>query len=92
MNIQEINDCFHNGFIPNCLFYNIVKGGMQIDPRKICYTDYYQSYEFYESKFDKNYSLIPGFDKIIKNISKVAIETNKTPLQKIDKRRLSINS
>jgi hypothetical protein len=91
MNIQEINNCFDHGFIPDCLFYTIEKGGMQIDPRKISYTDYYQSYEFYESKFDKNYSLIPGFDKVIENMSKVAIESNKTPLQEIEEKKLISN-
>ena len=88
MNIQEINNCFGHGFIQDCLFYTIEKGGM---PRKISYTDYYQSYEFYESKFDKNYSLIPGFDKVIENMSKVAIESNKTPLQEIEEKKLISN-
>ena len=34
MNVNEINESFKNGFIPDCLFYTIEKGGMQIDPRK----------------------------------------------------------
>ena len=51
MNVQDINECFKNGYIHDSLFYTIEKGGMQIDPRKISYTNYYQSYDFYESKF-----------------------------------------
>ena len=49
MNISEINDLFDNGYIPNPLFYSI-EPMIIIDPRKITYTPYYQSYEFYEKK------------------------------------------
>ena len=84
MDIQNINNAFDNGFIPDCLFYSIEKGGMQIDPRKISYTDYYQSYDFYESKFKGDYSSIPGFDKVIENFSNLAIENNKTPLKELE--------
>ena len=85
MDIQDINNAFDNGFIPDCLFYTIEKGGIQIDPRKISYTDYYQSYDFYESKFKgADYSSIPGFDKVIENISQMAIENNKTPLKELE--------
>ena len=85
MNISEINECFKNGFIHDCLFYTIEKGAMQIDPRKISYTDYYQSYDFYESKFKgADYSSIPGFDKVIENISQIAIDNNKTPLKELE--------
>ena len=90
MDIQEINNCFNNGFIPDCLFYTVEKGGMQIDPRKISYTDYYQSYDFYESKFKgADYSSIPGFDKLIENMSNLAIENNRTPLQELEQIKLS---
>ena len=47
MNVQEINERFKNGYIHDSLFYTIEKGVMQIDPRKISYTSYYQSYDFY---------------------------------------------
>ena len=83
MNIQDINNAFDNGFIPDCLFYTIEKGGMQIDPRKISYTSYYQSYDFYESKF-KDTSSILGFDKVIENMSNIAITNNKTPLKELE--------
>ena len=85
MNIQEINNSFSNGYIPDCLFFTIEKGVIQIDPKKISYTDYYQSYEFYESKFNGNYSSILGFDKVIENMCKVAIENNNTPLDELKK-------
>jgi hypothetical protein len=85
MNVNEINESFKNGFIPDCLFYTIEKGGMQIDPRKISYTDYYQSVDFYESKF-KDISSITGFDKVIENMSNVAISNNKTPLKELEER------
>jgi Fe-S-cluster formation regulator IscX/YfhJ len=65
MNISEINNSFKNGYIPDSLYWNIEKDRIQIDPRKISYTDYYQSYDFYESKFEGDYSTI--IKKIIIN-------------------------
>jgi hypothetical protein len=73
------------------LFYTIEKGSIQIDPRKISYTDYYQSYDFYESKFKGDYSSIPGFDKLIENISQIAIENNKTPLKELEELKSNDN-
>jgi hypothetical protein len=85
MDVSQINECFKNGYIPDSLFYTIEKGGMQIDPRKISYTDYYQSYDFYESKFKgADYTSIIGFDKVIENMSNVAITNNKTPLKELE--------
>ena len=63
---------------------------MQIDPRKISYTDYYQSYDFYESKF-KDTSSIFGFDKVIENMSKIAIENNRTPLKELEEIKSNYN-
>ena len=90
MNISEINESFKNGFIPDCLFYTIEKGRMQIDPRKISYNEYYQSYDFYESKF-KDISSIQGFDKVIENMATVAITNNKTPLKELDEIKSNYN-
>lgn len=90
MDIQDINNAFDNGFIPDCLFYTVEKGGMQIDPRKISYTDYYQSYDFYESKF-KDTSSILGFDKVIENMSNIAITNNKTPLKELEEIKSNYN-
>ena len=86
MNISEINNCFKNGFIPDSLYWTIEKDRIQIDPRKISYNDYYQSYDFYESKFNADYSSIPGFEKVIENISENAIKNNNTPLKEINER------
>ena len=36
-----------------------------------------------------DYSSIPGFDKVIENISNLAIENNKTPLKELEKIKLS---
>ena len=90
MNVSEINECFKNGFIHDALFYTIEKGGMQIDPRKISYTDYYQSIDFFESKF-KDTSSILGFDKVIDNMSTIAITNNKTPLQELEEIKSNYN-
>ncbi len=86
MNISEINNSFKNGYIPDCLFYSIEKNDVNIDPRKISYTDYYQSFDFYESKFNADYSTIPGFDRVIENMAEMAIKNNNTPLKEINER------
>ena len=84
MSVEEINNCFSNGYLHDALFYDIDKNIVQIDPQKISYYDYYQSYDFHESKFKGDYSSIPGFDKVIENMSKLAIENNITPLKEIE--------
>ena len=85
MNISQINNCFRNGYIPDSLYWTINKDSVQVDPRKISYNDYYQSYDFYESKFNADYSSIPGFDKVIENMSEMAIKNNNTPLKEIER-------
>ena len=83
MNVSEINECFKNGYIHDSLFYTIEKDKISIDPRKISYNNYYQSFDFYESKF-KDITSIIGFDKVIENMSNVAISNNKTPLKELE--------
>jgi len=85
MNVQEINECFKNGYIHDALFYTIEKDKIKIDPRKISYTEYYQSIDFYENKF-KDTSSIIGFDKVIENMSNIAISNNKTPLKELQEK------
>ena len=63
---------------------------MQIEARKISYTNYYQSYDFYESKF-KDTSSILGFDKVIENMSNIAITNNKTPLKELEEIKSNYN-
>ena len=86
MNINEINNSFKNGYIPDCLFYAIEKDVVNIDPRKITYTNYYQSYDFYESKFQGDYSTIPVFYKVIENMAELAVQNNNTPLKEINEK------
>ena len=50
MNANETHECFKNGYIHDCIFYT-TEPIIIIDPQKLSYTDYYQSYKFYESKF-----------------------------------------
>ena len=83
MNVSEINECFKNGYIHDSLFYTIEKDKISIDPRKINHNNYYQSFDFYESKF-KDITSIIGFDKVIENMSNVAISNNKTPLKELE--------
>jgi len=85
MDIKSINNSFINGFIPNCLFYNASpEYNMSIDMNKIQYNNYYQSYEFFESKFPKGYDNIIGFSDVINDMSKNAKLKNLNPLDEIN--------
>ena len=85
MDIKSINNSFINGFIPNCLFYNASpEYNMSIDMNKIQYNNYYQSYEFFQSKFPKGYDNIIGFSDIIEDMSKNAKLKNLNPLDEIN--------
>ena len=85
MDIKSINNSFINGFIPNCLFYNASpEYYMSIDMNKIQYNNYYQSYEFFESKFPKGYDNIIGFSDVIENMATNARLKNINPLDEIN--------
>ena len=85
MDIKSINNSFINGFIPNCLFYNASpEYNMSIDMNKIQYNNYYQSYEFFESKFPKGYDNIIGFSDVIENMATNAKPQNMNPLDEIN--------
>ena len=85
MDIKSINNSFINGFIPNCLFYNASpEYNMLIDMNKIQYNNYYQSYEFFESKFAKGYNNIIGFSDVIENMATNAKLKNINPLDEIN--------
>jgi hypothetical protein len=85
MDIKSINNSFINGFIPNCLFYNASpEYNMSIDMNKIQYNNYYQSYEFFESKFPEGYDNIIGFSDVIENMATNAKLKNINPLDEIN--------
>jgi len=85
MDIKSINNSFINGFIPNCLFYNASpEYNMSIDMNKIQYNNYYQSYEFFESKFPKGYDNIIGFSDVIESMATNAKLKNINPLDEIN--------
>ena len=85
MDIKSINNSFVNGFIPNCLFYNTsAEYNMSIDISKIQYNNYYQSYEFFESKFPKGYDNIIGLSDVIENMATNAKLKNINPLDEIN--------
>ena len=85
MDIKSINNSFINGFIPNCLFYNASSEyNVSIDMNKIQYNNYYQSYEFFESKFPKGYDNIIGFSNVIENMATNAKLKNLNPLDEIN--------
>jgi len=85
MDIKSINNSFINGFIPNCLFYNASpENNMSIDMNKIQYNNYYQSYDFFESKFPKGYDNIIGFSDVIENMATNAKRKNLNSLDEIN--------
>ena len=85
MDIKSINNSFINGFIPICLFYNASpEYNMSIDMNKIQYNNYYQSYEFFQSKFPKDYDNIIGFSDVIENMATNAKLKNINPLDEIN--------
>ena len=85
MDIKSINNSFINGFIPNCLVYNASSEyNMSIDMNKIQYNNYYQSYEFFQSKFPKGYDNIIGFSDVIENMATNAKLKNLYPLDEIN--------
>ena len=85
MDIKSINNSFINGFITNCLFYNASSEyNMSIDMNKIQYNNYYQSYEFFQSKFPKGYDNIIGFSDVIENMAANAKLKNLNPLDEIN--------
>jgi len=91
MDIKSINNSFVNGYIPNCFFYNASSEyNMSIDFNKIQYNNYYQSYEFFESKFSKGYDNIVGLSDVIENKATNAKNNNINPLDEIN--NLSINN
>ena len=85
MDFKSIHNSFINGFIPNCLFYNTsAEYNMSIDISKIQYNNYYQSYEFFESKFPKGYDNIIGFSDVIESMATNAKLKNLNPLDEIN--------
>ena len=63
---------------------------VSIDFNKIQYNNYYQSYEFFESKFPKGYDNIVGFSDVIENMATNAKLKNINPLDEIN--NLSIDN
>lgn len=57
---------------------------MSIDISKIQYNNYYQSYEFFESKFPRGYDNIIGFSDVIENMAINAKLKNINPLDEIN--------
>ena len=69
----------------DCLFYNnSAKYNMSIDISNIRYNNYYQSYEFFESKFPKGYDNIIGFSDVIESMATNAKLKNLNPLDEIN--------
>ena len=85
MDIKSINNSFINGFTPNCLFYNAsAEYSMSIDINKIQYNNYYQLYEFFQSKFPKGYDNIIGFSDVIENAATNAKLKNINPFDEFN--------
>lgn len=86
MNITNINKQLEKGELP-IEFYDLIFPEPEkdiIDWEKVKYNSFYKSYDYYESRFNLDYSHIKGFEKVIESI--VEKNKNKTPLDEINER------
>ena len=63
---------------------NEEKEDVKVYHSKIKYNSLYNSYEFYEKKFEPGYQNIPGFDKVIESIVDKNIDNS--PIKEYEKR------
>ena len=82
MDIKDINKCFDNNIVPDCLNFVIEKNEDFIDYDKFNYIDYYE-YEYYAKRFPVGFESLPGFDKFIQTIADK--NKNTTPLKEMQK-------
>jgi hypothetical protein len=81
--IDEINDKFYQGSLPDCLNFTLEQPD-NFDWEKIKYNTFYKSFDYVENKFPPGYESIPGFDKVIEMCI-----PNVTPLEEMKARQLS---
>ena len=79
MDIKNIDECFDNNIVPDCLNFKIEKEDT-IDYEKFNYLDY-QEYEYYANRFPPGFDWIPGFNQYLLTIA----DNNKktTPLKEM---------
>jgi hypothetical protein len=65
--LQYINECFENETIPNELSYEVEPSTGKIDYDKFNYN--LNKFDIVASKFPNGWDSIPGFDKVIENLS-----------------------
>ena len=72
--------------LDNVFNYKVVKNEdkAKVYFSNIKYNSLYNSYEFYEKKFEPGYQNIPGFDKVIESI--VDKNINNSPIKEYEKR------
>jgi hypothetical protein len=77
--ILEISNLLDHDIIPNFLNFTI---NNKIDIEKITYNSYYNSFQFFASKFAIGWQSIPGFDDLIQNIA----NNSTSPLEEMNER------
>lgn len=70
--------------LPIQLQYGLFKKPEKVDECLLLYQNQYKTYNFYAEKFKGDYSNIPGFDKVIIQMS----QNSKSPLEEYDERIL----
>jgi hypothetical protein len=85
--LNNIIDQLVNDQCPDELNFGVDKPVTNIDIEKVKYNSFFRSFEFYENKFPSGYENIPGFDKIIVQLSVSANENEITPLKELEERQ-----
>lgn len=88
MNINDINNQFNNGIIPDEFNYNKTSED-SIDMSKVKYNAFYKTREYFLNKLPKGFETLPGWENIIDKM----IDESKTPLEEIlERQNISIEN
>ena len=81
--MNQLNKQLSCGILPNELCFNRINNNY--DENKLLYNKRYQEYDFYGSKFPKEWQYEKLFYPVIKSISDNAKINNNTPLKELNK-------
>ena len=89
--MENLNNQLKNNICPRELCYNL--DNSCIDFNKLQYNSRYHSYDFYGSKFPREWMNEPLFIPLIQSIATQAKMNNLTPLQELEElNKMSINN
>ena len=89
--MDQLNKQLSLGILPNELCFNKVNSGY--DETKLLYNKRYQEFDFYGSKFPKEWQYEKLFHPVIKSISDNAKNNNVSPLKELQElKKISNNN